>query len=342
VDDALAADWDEIADRAGAIPFARPGWLRPWAERVGVCLEALTASCGERLTGVLPLIWEPGRVRTPADWHTPWVEAVAEDAVSRTALTAALAATGRPRVTIDFVLEGSPTAAGAARSLAAAGYRLESRPRLQSPYLALEQTWEQYQASLSAHRRSELRRRTRRLESAGTVACEVHGGTEGLDVRLHEAFTVEAAGWKGAAGTAILSEPGLVRFYRRVAHWAAGRGGLRLAFLRVDGRPVAFDLAIEEGGRHYLLKTGFDPAFAALSPGLLLRARMVQRAFEAGLATYEFCGEAEPWKLEWAAQTRRVLVIEAYAPGVAGSLARVGARTARFARRQARRRQPRR
>ena len=58
VDAALAAAWDDLADRAGVVPFARPGWLLPWAEAAGVRLAALTAWRGPLLTGVLPVVEE--------------------------------------------------------------------------------------------------------------------------------------------------------------------------------------------------------------------------------------------------------------------------------------------
>jgi CelD/BcsL family acetyltransferase involved in cellulose biosynthesis len=337
VDDTLAEAWDELADRAGAVPFARPGWLRPWAEAAGVRLEALTAWRGPTLTGVLPLASRQHHLYTPANWHTPWLEAVVEDDTARRALVAALAAAGRTRVTVDFVLAGEPTAEGANAALAAAGYRLYPRTRLESPFVTLQGPWEDYFASLSAHRRGELRRRTRRLEAAGEVTREVHQGGDRLPALLEEAFTVEAAGWKGTGGTAMLSDPLVAAFYRRVAAWAAERGWLRLAFLRLDGRPLAFDLALEAAGHHYLLKTGYDPAFTGLSPGLLLRLHMLERAFRTGVATYEFCGASESWKLEWAPATRRVLVIEAFAPTLAGAAGRVAGRIARFVRLETRR-----
>ena len=53
----------------------------------------------------------------------------------------------------------------------------------------------------------------------------------------------------------------LTTFYRRVAAWAAERDWLRLAFLRLDGRPLAFDLALE---------TAFAPRRTALEVALSL------------------------------------------------------------------------
>ena len=80
---------------------------------------------------------------------------------------------------------------------------------------------------------------------------------------------MEGSGWK--TRTAIASRPDTRRFYRDVARWAAGRGWLRLGFLRLDGRALAFDFCLEHAGTHYLLKTGFDPAFRAYGPGMLMR-----------------------------------------------------------------------
>jgi CelD/BcsL family acetyltransferase involved in cellulose biosynthesis len=332
VEEPLVAAWDGLADRSNAVPFARPGWLLPWAEITGASLEALTVWSDGRLAGILPVIRSRRRLRTPAGWHTPWLEAVAEDQTALEALAADLAATRLPRITVDFVLADEATAATSTVALAAAGYRLSPRPRLESPFLAVGGTWEDYLRTLSTHRRAELRRRGRKLEAAGRVTREVHDGSNGLPGLLEEAFAVEAAGWKGRRGTAIASDPAVEHFYRRIAAWGAERGWLRLAFLRLDGRPLAFDLAFESGGRHYLLKTGYDPAFNALSPGLLLRLHMLERAFALGLESYEFCGAAEAWKLEWAPATRQVLAIEAFAPTVAGSLSRASFRAARFAR----------
>ena len=332
IDDALIAAWDDLADRAGAVPFARPGWVLPWAQAAGVRLEVIAAREGDRLAGILPLAAGRRHLRTPADWHTPWIEAIAENENALTALTTALAATRRPRITVDFVPAGGPTAQAAAESLAAAGYRLYPRARLESPYVDIVGTWESYLASLSTHRRSELRRRARRLEAAGEVALEVHRSPAGLDALLDEAFAVESSGWKGRAGTAIAADPALTTFYRRVAAWAAERDWLRLAFLKLDGRALAFDLALETGGRHYLLKTGFDPSHTRLSPGLLLRLHMLEQAFASDLRCYEFCGAAEPWKLEWAPATRAVLMIEAFSPTPAGALSRTAARLGRYAR----------
>ena len=125
--------------------------------------------------------------------------------------------------------------------------------------------------------------------------------------------------WKGESGTAIASSPGTRRYYVQAAHWAAQRGLLRLAFLRLDGRPLAFDFAFEDGTAHYLIRTGYDPAFRSFAPGVVMRREMIARAFRLGLARYEFLGAEAPWKHEWTERVRGFVMLEAFARSPAGT-----------------------
>jgi hypothetical protein len=110
---------------------------------------------------------------------------------------------------------------------------------------------------------------------------------------------VEGSGGKGAEGTSINSSPAKRRFYTEVARWAAERGWLRLYFLRLNGRTLAFDYCLEYDGIHYGLATGYDPAYGKFSPGMILRQLMIARAFSEGISICDF-GMFEAWKREWA------------------------------------------
>jgi len=114
------------------------------------------------------------------------------------------------------------------------------------------------------------------------------------------------------------------RFYRSVARWADRRGWLRLAFLRVGGRAVAFDLHIEPGGATYVLKGGFDPEWARFSPGSALTYASLRRAFaDRGLQSYEFVGTDDPYKLTWTAATRDRVRLQLFPRTPVGTLERL-------------------
>jgi len=194
-----------------------------------------------------------------------------------------------------------------------AGYDMLERVLVRSPYLVLGGAFVEFERSLSANARGDIRRRRRRLDEAGEVRIEVFDGTTDLDRLLGEGLRLEAAGWKGRARSAIVSRPETERFYRSVAEWAARRGFLRLAFLRLDGRPIAFLFDLEHRDVHYYLKGGFDPAFSRLSPGKALLHAMIERAFALGLERFEFLGADEPYKLQWASHVRELRLVQAFA-----------------------------
>ena len=168
-----------------------------------------------------------------------------------------------------------------------------------SPYINLAGSWEEFEAALSKRLRANMRRRWRRLEERGQVTVELVDGSERLDALLAEAYGIEAAGWKGEGGTAIASQPETERFYGEVARWAAERGWLRIWFLRLDGRALAFAYCLVQGGVLYGLKIGFDPEARPFAPGTLLTREMLVAAFAEGLDRYELLGRPDPYKLDW-------------------------------------------
>ncbi|HKP91255.1 MAG TPA: hypothetical protein VJT75_14925, partial [Thermoleophilaceae bacterium] len=87
LDDELRAEWDELADRTGAAPFLRAGWIEAWHGAFGLGeLRTLTTRDDGRLTGILPVSARRGALVSPTDWHTPIFGPVAEDAGAGRAL----------------------------------------------------------------------------------------------------------------------------------------------------------------------------------------------------------------------------------------------------------------
>jgi CelD/BcsL family acetyltransferase involved in cellulose biosynthesis len=313
----LAEPWEELAAQTGAVPWLWPGWFNAWTSAFGSgTIEPFEVRRAGRLVGVAPMSRSRGALTSPTNFHTPSFGLLACDDDAERQLADAVFRRRAHRVTMAFVpAPDLPTVRDAARRT---GHRLLERTLERSPFVDCTTSWEDYEATLDAKMRRELRRRRRRLEAEGTVSFEVSDGTERLDALLDEGFAVEAASWKGERETAITSQPATERFYREVARWAASRGWLRLGFLRLDGRALAFDFSIEAGGVHYLLKTGYDPARRESAPGKLLRHEMLRRAFAAGLSSYEFLGADEPWKLEWTTSRRDLRRLDAFARSATG------------------------
>jgi CelD/BcsL family acetyltransferase involved in cellulose biosynthesis len=315
----IADEWDELAGRTRAVPFVRPGWITAWWDVFGHgALQILTLRRGGRLAGVLPLYGDHAWLRTPTNDQTPEFSFITEDTAAADELAAAALDRAGRRLTLSLVdASGSDFAAlrGDAR---ARGYRVLARPVVRPPYLLVEGDWEAFEKRVGSRLLRDLRRRRRRLEDEGVLTFEVSDGAANLDELLEDGFRVETSGWKAAQQTAIVSRPETRRFFTEVARWAAARGWLRLAFLRLDGRALAFQFGLEEGGAYYFLKGGYETEFHRFAPGKLLVQEMLERAFSSGLERFEFLGQPESWKLEWTQDTRVLLIVDAFASSLPG------------------------
>jgi CelD/BcsL family acetyltransferase involved in cellulose biosynthesis len=168
--------------------------------------------------------------------------------------------------------------------------------------------------------REDLRRARRKAERRGEVRSEtvtVRDG-EALLEKLSLAFGIEASGWKGRNGTAILSDPRRRGFFERYAYHANGEGGLRLQILYIGDRPAAAQYGVESAGAFWLLNIGYDEEYRDSSPGKLLLEESIRQAKERGLARYNFLGKEEEWLSRWSTSTQNTLVLAAYRPNPHG------------------------
>lgn len=302
----LAAAWDDLADRLGASPFQRPGWFGAWWSAFGGRgrPEILCSHRDGRLAGVLPIRCRLGAVDGLSNEHTFRYGPLAEDATVAAELVQRALGRARRRIAFGHLL--GPDAESVGRALREHGCAVRSFRQQRSPYIDVAGGFEEFRGRLDARWLRQLERRRAKLASGGPVELDVLDGRDDLETVLAEAFRLESLGWKSEAGTAIVSQAATHHFYAALFRWAAARGVLRVAFLRVGGTPVAVDLALEDRGAHYFLKTGFDPEHRTHAPGLILRHDMIERAFRTGLRSYEMLGDAERYKLQWTDDTHDV------------------------------------
>jgi CelD/BcsL family acetyltransferase involved in cellulose biosynthesis len=166
---------------------------------------------------------------------------------------------------------------------------------------------------LHRHFRGDMRRLERQL---GGVELERVSSFD--RAALADLFRLEAAAWKGVAGTAITCDPKLVHFYTTLARVFARQRRLTLAFLRARGKRVAAQLALEDGATYYLLKVGYDPEFAHFGPGQILVRETAADARRRGLRRYDMMGKDTPWKLKWTDTARPHVSLTVYAPTALG------------------------
>jgi CelD/BcsL family acetyltransferase involved in cellulose biosynthesis len=320
----LIREWSELATRTAASPFADPGWFEALASAFGRGFRIVTARRNGQLVGVLPVEPTWRGIRSPTNDHTPEFEMVAADAEAADALVSFVLRQASDRVAVGYLDTDGPDARRWIRASRGYGYAVEIREIQQSPFVDMRRygSWEEYERALGKNLRVDLRRRWRRLKESGDVSVDIAYDPLRLDHSLREGFRLEGSDWKASRGTAIASRRATVAFYRQIGRWAAGRGWLRLSFLRLDDIPIAFQFNMQANGVHYHLKGGYDPSYRRLSPGKMLHAELLRRAFASGLDRFDFLGAVEPYKQQFADSHRSIIAVNAFSGSPLGIASR--------------------
>ncbi len=167
------------------------------------------------------------------------------------------------------------------------------------PGVDLPGDWESYLAALAKKDRHELRRKLRRLEQGGQARSYVLVGGE---IGPREVDDFLALLRLSSPEKAAFMDERMERFFRGIFAGFAGDGLLRLYLLELDGKRVATALCFDWRGELLLYNSGYDPAFAQLSVGLLLKAFCVQDAIALGRRRFDFLRGDERYKYDLGGQ----------------------------------------
>jgi CelD/BcsL family acetyltransferase involved in cellulose biosynthesis len=222
------------------------------------------------------------------------------------------------------VPDGSPTHRALAAAAAEAGRPLVVRAVETQAQIDLTGDWDAYWKARGSKLRTDVGRRRRRLEELGEVRLTSYEPAQ-LDAALDEALRIEASGWKGREGSAIADRAEEERFQRLLARWADSRGWLRLWFLRLDGRPIAFRLGIEASGVFTSLKIGYLEEYAPQSPGKVLEAETIASLFRGDCQRFDYAGGTTTHKDRFATGGRDLLELTAFPASLRGRAGRLAA-----------------
>jgi hypothetical protein len=136
----------------------------------------------------------------------------------------------------------------------------------------------------------KLRQDWNRLAAVGAVDIANDRTEAGARAAFEVFLALEARSWKGANGTALLSDEDDAAFTRRLIGDLAEHRNASVALLRVDGKPIAAQVLLYSGSMAYTWKTAFDAEFAKYSPGALLVDKVTDELFDTQkIAAIESC-----------------------------------------------------
>jgi len=233
-----------------------------------------------RLIGLMPVIslWRALKIPLPAlvSAHpygtlcSPLLDRDASLEAATRLLQQARDAGAHALVLNDVALDGA-----AMQSLNQVLSRDGLKPRILSSYIraSLDATQDadaMLRDALGAKKLKELRRQRHRLEEHGPVAFEVARSPDEIKLALETFLQLEASGWKGKRGTALVQHDGDAAFIRRAVPALAETAQCEIVTLRAGTTPVAAGIVLRHQDRAFFFKLGVDERFARHSPGVQL------------------------------------------------------------------------
>ena len=136
------------------------------------------------------------------------------------------------------------------------------------------------QTLYSKSRRRTLKRNAKQLATFGEVSYSLAGTPDTRHQDVEGFLKLEAMGWKGEAGTALLSSPGHEKFCREMAARFATDKQLIIYQLLIDDVTAASAFNMRSADDVFCFKIGWNPEFASGSPGILNELGFLQTCRE--------------------------------------------------------------
>ena len=177
-----------------------------------------------------------------------------------------------------------------------------------SNYVNCATSYDEVAAGFDGRFRRNVRRLSRRAREMGKIQFHSYRSVEDINRHFHELLSVEAAGWKGDGGTntAIACDEKAERFYKSLVEGFGASGQCMLNLMLLNDKCIAGQLCLLVEGTVYILKIGFDEAYAAIAPGnLIMEQLFLECAEDKQISTISFV-TGKDWNYLWGAKSLRV------------------------------------
>jgi CelD/BcsL family acetyltransferase involved in cellulose biosynthesis len=304
---ALAPEWWELWRKSPtATPFQSPAWLLPWWKNFApgdACVLAVRFD--RRLVGLAPFYCERGlrgrRVRLMGfpvtDYHDFLIAPKVEEP-TLAVLRSHLADAGFWDV---VELAELPPDAHALRMMAPTGCDVSAACASACPVLSLPDAFDELAQTFPARKRRALRTAHNRAERRGSMRILAADSNSTLDsfemlVALHQRC------WSTRGEPGVLADSRVQQFHRDALPALMDAGLLRFYVLQIDGHAAAAYYGFYHRDQAYGYLTGFEPAYAFESPGVILLEYVIAEATREGARKFHFLRGREPYKYGWGAR----------------------------------------
>jgi CelD/BcsL family acetyltransferase involved in cellulose biosynthesis len=146
--------------------------------------------------------------------------------------------------------------------------------------------------AVSSSRRRKLQKARKGLEARGALTFRLLRDPDELRIAAEQFLVLEAKGWKGRHGTALLNSAPREAFARRMMSSLSNEGKLSIGRFDCAGVPIAMAILLEVGSQALYWKVTYDEDFAGFSPGVLMSVELTRALLsDARIAFTDSCAD---------------------------------------------------
>ena len=353
---ALREEWNALLRESDAdCLFLTWEWLSTWWRHLGGDRRLFVAVVRERgeAIAIAPLVVRPPGISSVLPFPalefmgtgsigSDYLDVIVrrgEQAAALKALADCLAGMNRA-IELEQTRIRRSAALEIGRLLGQGGWSVSDEETNVSRYIDLTgRSWPDYLGGLGAAHRYNFNRRLRQLRRQFDVRFETCTTETGRAAALGRLIALHRARWRGF--TRAFHTASHVRFHEDLTRLACERGWLRIVTLWLDNEAVAALYGFRYGKVFSFYQSGFDPAYARFSTGLVTMGLTIESALAEGASEFDMLQGLERYKEHWADRVRPLGRVECYPPHLRGLIYRRAVELSRAARRAARRVLPR-
>ncbi|NOX87864.1 MAG: GNAT family N-acetyltransferase [Calditrichaeota bacterium] len=312
----LEKDWQSLLSKSRhPVPFLDYHWIRIWCKhfiRNNKLKFFIITNPQDELKGIIPLY--PGEERQAgikfkvlkfsANSHSFRTDLIIDSKIREEAVNYWLDSVVSDKQFDYLKFREFPVDEKLLKSLDQKQIHFSLEEQKKPPRLEISGDWESYFDSRRGHFRRNLRRRMRNAEKEfGKIEYRIFdGNSDEMQSVILDGFRLEASGWKGKKGSAVIYSEEAKQFYLEIAENFSKRKMLHVGTLFFGDKMVGFNFSVFYNQTFYLLKVAYDESVSRYSPGQIMTFHLLQYVFENGFKSFDFLGPSMPWKLEWADQ----------------------------------------
>jgi CelD/BcsL family acetyltransferase involved in cellulose biosynthesis len=148
--------------------------------------------------------------------------------------------------------------------------------------------------AVGGKKHKELRRQRRRLLDKGLLKVSSARTVDDIPRALSDYLALEAAGWKGRAGSAAKQSANVRTFMQSAVEALSVDGHARIDRLMQNGQPLAATITLHSGDSAWFWKIAYDEDFAKFSPGVQISLDLTELLLaEPDIARVDSCASAD-------------------------------------------------